>query len=130
MELHGYERGFSWYPIQRVLKLNRSLMKSPPDYELLAVADRKGLPAVMLRAHALNADSFGKTLDGGACAYLTRDRLFEIDIFRLTHLRIAEGILSFYLHTPGAGAIVIGDHLQAAMIMLLDRDFIYGSGNL
>ena len=52
-------------------------MKSPPDYELLAVADRKGLPAVMLRAHALNADSFGKTLDGGACAYLTRDRLFE-----------------------------------------------------
>jgi len=32
---------------QRFLKLNRSLMKSPHDYEQLAVADRKGMHAVM-----------------------------------------------------------------------------------
>jgi DNA-binding NtrC family response regulator len=50
-------------------------------YELLAVANRQGIPAVMLTAHALTADNFAKSMDGGACAYLPKDRLFEIDVF-------------------------------------------------
>ena len=50
-------------------------------YELLAVAHEKGIPAVMLTAHALSADNFAKSMDGGACAYLPKDRLFEIDVF-------------------------------------------------
>jgi DNA-binding NtrC family response regulator len=50
-------------------------------YELLAVANRQGIPAVMLTAHALSTDNFAKSMDGGACAYLPKDRLFEIDVF-------------------------------------------------
>ena len=50
-------------------------------YDLLAVADRKGIPAVMLTAHALSANNFAKSMDEGACAYLPKDRLFEIDVF-------------------------------------------------
>ena len=50
-------------------------------YELLAAANRKGIPAVMLTAHALSADNFAKSMDEGACAYLPKDRLFEIDVF-------------------------------------------------
>jgi DNA-binding NtrC family response regulator len=50
-------------------------------YELLAVAHSKGIPAVMLTAHALSPDNFAKSMDGGACAYLPKDRLFEIDVF-------------------------------------------------
>ena len=50
-------------------------------YELLAVANSKGIPAVMLTAHALSTDNFAKSMDGGACAYLPKDRLFEIDVF-------------------------------------------------
>ena len=50
-------------------------------YELLAVAQRKGIPAVMLTAHALSADNFAKSMDGGACAYLPKDRLFDIAVF-------------------------------------------------
>ena len=50
-------------------------------YELLAVANRQGIPAVMLTAHALTADNFAKSMNGGACAYLPKDRLFEIDVF-------------------------------------------------
>ena len=50
-------------------------------YELLAVANKKGIPAVMLTAHALSADNFAKSMNDGACAYLPKDRLFEIDVF-------------------------------------------------
>ena len=50
-------------------------------YELLAVAHKKGIPAVMLTAHAPSADNFAKFMDEGDCAYLPTDRLFEIDVF-------------------------------------------------
>ena len=50
-------------------------------YDLLAVANRKGIPAVMLTAHALSANNFAKSMDEGACAYLPKDRLSEIDVF-------------------------------------------------
>ncbi|MGD8293252.1 MAG: response regulator [Desulfobacterales bacterium] len=50
-------------------------------YELLAVTQKNGIPTVMLTAHALSADNFAKSMDGGACAYLPKDKLFEIDVF-------------------------------------------------
>ena len=50
-------------------------------YELLSIANKKGITAVMLTAHALTPDNFAKAMDGGACAYLPKDSLFEIDVF-------------------------------------------------
>ncbi len=45
---------------------------------------------------------------------------------------MAEWLLPIYLLAIGAGSIVlgvIGIHLQAAMIILLIRNFAYGFGN-
>ena len=50
-------------------------------YELLDIANEKGIPAVMLTAHALSADNFAKSMNQGAYAYLPKDKLFEIDVF-------------------------------------------------
>lgn len=50
-------------------------------YELLELASKRGIPAVMLTAHALSADNFARSMDGGACAYLPKDKLFEIAEF-------------------------------------------------
>ena len=35
-------------------------------YELLSLANKRGIPAVMLTAHALSADNFAKSMSGGA----------------------------------------------------------------
>ena len=50
-------------------------------YDLLDIANEKGIPAVMLTAHALSADNFAKSMNQGAHAYLPKDKLFEIDVF-------------------------------------------------
>ena len=50
-------------------------------YELLAVANEQEVPAVMLTAHALSADNFAKSMDEGACAYLPKEKLFDINVF-------------------------------------------------
>jgi CheY-like chemotaxis protein len=50
-------------------------------YELLAVANEQKVPAVMLTAHALSADNFTKSLDEGACAYLPKEKMFDIGMF-------------------------------------------------
>ena len=50
-------------------------------YELLSLANKRGIPAVMLTAHALSADNFSKSMSGGACAYLPKDKLSEIGEF-------------------------------------------------
>ena len=42
---------------------------------------------------------------------------------------MAEWLLPIYRLAMGAGLIVIGIHLQAAMIILLNRNFVYGFGN-
>lgn len=34
-------------------------------YELLSLANKRGIPAVMLTAHALSADNFAKSMSGG-----------------------------------------------------------------
>ena len=50
-------------------------------YELLPIANEKGITAVMLTAHALTPDNFAKAMDEGACAYLPKHSLSEIDVF-------------------------------------------------
>ena len=49
-------------------------------YELLAVANEKNIATVMLTAHALSPDNFAKSMTEGACAYLPKHKLAEIDI--------------------------------------------------
>jgi CheY-like chemotaxis protein len=50
-------------------------------YDLLEIANKRGVPALMLTAHALGPDDFGKSISGGAKAYIPKEKLAEIDIF-------------------------------------------------
>jgi DNA-binding response OmpR family regulator len=47
-------------------------------YELLTVANSHGIPAVMLTAHALRAESLVKSIQGGAHAYLPKYKMVDI----------------------------------------------------
>ena len=48
-------------------------------YELLSVAMKNNIPALMLTAHALNPLSLVKSIKSGARAYLPKDKMVEID---------------------------------------------------
>lgn len=50
-------------------------------YSLLEIANQKGLPAVMLTAHALSPDSFVKSIQKGAQAYIPKEKMTDIAIF-------------------------------------------------
>ena len=50
-------------------------------YDLLEVARNKGVPALMLTSHALSPDDFGKSISGGAKAYIPKEKMTEIDVF-------------------------------------------------
>jgi DNA-binding NtrC family response regulator len=50
-------------------------------YELLSIATEKGITSVMLTAHAISSENFNKAMDGGACAYLPKDSLHQIDVY-------------------------------------------------
>jgi len=50
-------------------------------HELLADARTKNIPAVMLTSNALNPENFVKSMIGGACAYLPKNRLSDVDVF-------------------------------------------------
>ena len=60
-------------------------------YELLEIANKKGIPAVMLTAHALSADNFAKSISGGAKAYIPKEKMNEIGIFISDLLKAQEG---------------------------------------
>jgi len=47
-------------------------------YDLLEVTQQKGLPALMLTAHALSLEAFDKSLQGGAKAYIPKEKMPEI----------------------------------------------------
>lgn len=47
-------------------------------YDLLAIANQKGVPALMFTAHALNPDAFVKSMEGGAKAYIPKEKMSEI----------------------------------------------------
>ena len=50
-------------------------------YDLLKIANIKGVPALMLTSHALSPDDLGKSISGGAKAYIPKEKMAEIDVF-------------------------------------------------
>lgn len=63
-------------------------------YELLLLTDSKGIPTLMLTAHALSPDNLMRSLKSGAHAYIPKERMDEIDTY------LAEMIQS---HKQGRG---------------------------
>ena len=61
-------------------------------YDLLEIANKKGIPALMLTAYALSPDSFAKSISGGAKAYIPKEKMAEIAIFLSDLLKAQEGI--------------------------------------
>jgi len=50
-------------------------------YDLLEIAVRRDIPAVMLTAHALSAENFIKSMKSGADAYVPKDKISEVLFF-------------------------------------------------
>lgn len=50
-------------------------------YDLLALTITKGIPTLMLTAHALSPDNLVKSLEKGANAYIPKDKIKDIQIF-------------------------------------------------
>jgi DNA-binding NtrC family response regulator len=50
-------------------------------YELLKIANKKDVPALMLTAHALSKDNLKKSFQEGASYYVPKDEINKIDIF-------------------------------------------------
>ena len=50
-------------------------------YDLLRLATEKGIPAIMLTAHALSPDNLIKSIKEGAHSYVPKDKLPEIATF-------------------------------------------------
>ena len=47
-------------------------------YKLLELTNKKGIPTIMLTAHALSADNLVKSLKEGAWSYLPKDQMVDI----------------------------------------------------
>jgi DNA-binding NtrC family response regulator len=50
-------------------------------YDLLAIANKKKVPALMLTAHALSKENLKKSFQEGASYYVPKDEINKIDIF-------------------------------------------------
>jgi len=50
-------------------------------FELLQIAKQKGIPALMLTAHALNKEALKKSAEEGASYYVPKDEIHKIDVF-------------------------------------------------
>jgi DNA-binding response OmpR family regulator len=50
-------------------------------YDLLKLANKKGIPALMLTAHALSPDNLVRSIKGGARSYVPKDKISEITTF-------------------------------------------------
>ena len=61
-------------------------------YELLQIANKKGVPALMLTAHALSPDNFAKSISGGAKAYIPKEKMDEISTYLSDLLKAQAGI--------------------------------------
>jgi DNA-binding response OmpR family regulator len=59
-------------------------------YELLQIANRKRIPALMLTAHALSPDNLIKSIKGGAQSYVPKDKLSELPSFVCDILEIRQ----------------------------------------
>lgn len=52
-------------------------------YQLLETANKKGVICVMLTAHALSPDNIKKSYKGGACSYVPKEEMMNIESFLL-----------------------------------------------
>jgi CheY-like chemotaxis protein len=50
-------------------------------YELLELANKKGIPALMLTAHAISKDNLKKSFEKGASYYVPKDEISNVDTF-------------------------------------------------
>ena len=50
-------------------------------YELLEIANKRNIPALMLTAHALSKDNLKKSFEKGASYYVPKDEISKIDTF-------------------------------------------------
>ncbi len=50
-------------------------------YDLLELAKRRGIPALMLTAHAVSKENLKKSFQKGAAYYVPKDEIAKIDIF-------------------------------------------------
>lgn len=50
-------------------------------YDLLKLATQKGIPSLMLTAHALSPDNLVRSIKGGAKSYIPKDRIADIATF-------------------------------------------------
>jgi DNA-binding NtrC family response regulator len=60
-------------------------------YDLLEVTSGKGIPTLMLTAHALSSGDFVKSIETGAQAYVPKDRISDIGTFLLDVTDAVEG---------------------------------------
>jgi DNA-binding NtrC family response regulator len=50
-------------------------------YDLLELANEKGIPSLMLTAHALSPDNLVKSIKKGAKSYVPKDKITDIDLY-------------------------------------------------
>ena len=50
-------------------------------YELLEVANKRDIPALMLTAHAISKDNLKKSFEKGASYYVPKDEMKRVDVF-------------------------------------------------
>ena len=59
-------------------------------YELLEIANQKGIPALMLTAHALSPDNLVKSIKNGAQSYIPKEKMYDIDTFVVDIIKAKE----------------------------------------
>ena len=59
-------------------------------YQLLETANRKKIITVMLTAHALSPDNIKKSYLGGACSYIPKEEMINIETFLMDVLSAKE----------------------------------------
>ncbi|MEW6671887.1 MAG: response regulator [Thermodesulfobacteriota bacterium] len=60
-------------------------------YDLLEIANQKGIPALMLTANALSPDNFSRSIMAGAKAYIPKEKMSEIAVYLADFLRYQSG---------------------------------------
>jgi len=60
-------------------------------YDLLEIANQKGIPALMLTAHALSSDNFAQSILAGAKAYIPKEKMSDIAIYLADLLKVQAG---------------------------------------
>ncbi|MBW1682408.1 MAG: response regulator [Deltaproteobacteria bacterium] len=59
-------------------------------YDLLELANEKGVPALMLTAHALSPENLVRSIKGGARSYIPKDKISDVAEYLADVIRTAE----------------------------------------